>query len=552
MFRFARTALFLWSLLSTEEALGDGGGSSAGSIRRRDQTALVVGGTVASHNDYPYFVSLTQGCGGTLVHDDIVLTAAHCNSGSFSARVGPSRTSAGVTSKVVHPSYSSSSFRNDFMILKLDQSFSSISTPNINSNGGTPSGTQDIVVMGYGATSEGGPQSSQFREVTLQHVPYSQCNSAYDGDIDQGTMFCAGVDGGGRDSCQGDSGGPLVIGNTLVGVVSWGIGCAREEYPGVNARVSAVSSWIDNWICCLSDNAPGGCACDDSDGSVDSGSGGGGSPGSGACFSGDNQVLVEGKGQVKMSDLQVGDIVLTSGNGYEPVYAFGHRQEAVKTTFVKFWVESGKWIEMTGAHLIHVKDKAHPVRADSVRVGQNLVGKEGQSLPVTKIKEIQKKGIYAPLTASGSLLVNNVLASSYVSMQEGADEYVQLGSTKLMLSQAAGTHLWMTPLRMLCTRSPDHSLCSALDEDGMSPWVAIGFQYHAWAETQSWFLQAIMLLATIAALAVLVAAETMANLPASSALVVASSLALLAAARRMKGLHVRFSIVERPSKPKAS
>jgi len=536
MFRFVTTSL-LWALLSSGAAYGASGGGN-GSIRRRDQSAEIVGGTVASHSDYPWFVSLTQGCGGTLVHEDIVLTAAHCNSGSFSARVGPSRTSAGISSKVVHPSYSSSSFRNDFMILKLDSSFSSISLPNINSNGGTPSGTQDIVVVGYGATSEGGSQSSQFREVTLQHVSYDQCNSAYNGDIDQGTMFCAGVDGGGMDSCQGDSGGPLVIGNTLVGVVSWGIGCAREEYPGVNARVSSASSWIDNWICCLSDNAPGGCSCDDSDGNVDSGSGGGGGGGGlGACFSGDNLVQVQGTGNVLMSELQVGDRVLTSAESYEPVYAFGHRHETVKTTFVKFLVESGSWLEMTGAHLIHVKGKAHPVRADSVEVGESLVGKEGENLMITKIKEVNKKGIYAPLTASGNLVVNSLIASSYVSMQDNADEYVQLASTNMMLSQAGIAHLWMTPLRMLCTRS-NHDLCSTLDEDGLSPWVALGFDFTAWGETQSLLLQVIMLLATLAGLVVFMVLEAIANLSPSTFVVV--SLAVLAA-HRTKGLHTSFS-----------
>lgn len=55
-------------------------------------------------------------------------------------------------------------------------------------------------------------------------------------------MICAGYKEGGIDACQGDSGGPLVADNTLVGVVSWGKGCAT--YPGVYARVSSVRYWI--------------------------------------------------------------------------------------------------------------------------------------------------------------------------------------------------------------------------------------------------------------------------------------------------------------------
>lgn len=511
MFRFLSSSL-LFSLLATGESADE-------SLRRREQvTPLIVGGSPASHNDYPWFVSLTQGCGGTLVHEDIVLTAAHCNSGGFSAIVGPSRTSTGVSSKVSHPEYNSRSFRNDFMILKLGRAFPSISLPNVNTNGGTPSGTRDIVVMGYGATSEGGSQSNTFMEVTLQHVPYSQCNAAYDGDIDQGTMFCAGVDGGGRDSCQGDSGGPLVIGNNLVGVVSWGIGCAREEYPGVNARVSAVAPWIDNWICCLSSSPPGGCTCDDSFGEVEDNGGGG--AGGGFCFSGDNNVEVENRGHVLMSQLHVGDRVLTSSAEgvkiYEPIYAFGHHHETFEATFIKLIAESGRWLELTVAHLLHIKGKAHPVRADSVQIGDRLVSSDGKSMPVTRIKEIRRKGIFAPLTESGTLVVNDIQASSYVSLQENADEFVQLGSINMPLSQADISHLWMAPLRTLCTLSNQSlQMCHATNEDtGMSPWVGLGFSYAAWGQAQNIWVQPFLFAVTLLGLALARLLEVATILPA--------------------------------------
>ena len=59
-------------------------------------------------------------------------------------------------------------------------------------------------------------------------------------------MYCAGVNGGGKDACQGDSGGPTKYNNQLVGATSWGIGCAQARYPGVYADVAIYRSWIDS------------------------------------------------------------------------------------------------------------------------------------------------------------------------------------------------------------------------------------------------------------------------------------------------------------------
>jgi secreted trypsin-like serine protease len=75
----------------------------------------------------------------------------------------------------------------------------------------------------------------------VQAINTDDCNAglAYAGGVDDDLMFCAGADGGGKDSWQGNSGGPIVICNgdkhIQVGVVSWGQGCAREQYPAACA-----------------------------------------------------------------------------------------------------------------------------------------------------------------------------------------------------------------------------------------------------------------------------------------------------------------------------
>jgi hypothetical protein len=108
-------------------------------------------------------------------------------------------------------------------------------------------------------------------------------------------MLCAGVSGGGKDSCQGDSGGPIFNADgEQVGVVSWGIGCARASFPGVYSRVSGAIDWIESNACAWSCASP--CVCTNSCG-TGSGSGSG-STGSGSGSTGtqpsagDNEVVI--------------------------------------------------------------------------------------------------------------------------------------------------------------------------------------------------------------------------------------------------------------------
>jgi len=108
-----------------------------------------------------------------------------------------------------------------------------------------PAGAR-AVVSGWGTLTAGGSTlPSQLQAVEVNITSRAACNSAYAayGGITV-NMICAGVTGGGKDACQGDSGGPLVVGDQLVGIVSWGMGCALADYPGVYTNVATLKSFI--------------------------------------------------------------------------------------------------------------------------------------------------------------------------------------------------------------------------------------------------------------------------------------------------------------------
>jgi secreted trypsin-like serine protease len=193
-------------------------------------------------------VRLSDGCDGALVAPDVVLTAAHCVAGmgrlTVTAGAADLRdgTSVRVTRSRVAPGFRSASRGADWAVLRLAGSLDLPVLPL------TPSAAYDagnFVVVGWGATREGGGQHQRLRWVSVPFVPDGACGQAYRraGFVDA-AMICAGdLVNGGVDACQGDSGGPLLARDEAgrwveVGIVSWGNGCARARYPGVYTQVS--------------------------------------------------------------------------------------------------------------------------------------------------------------------------------------------------------------------------------------------------------------------------------------------------------------------------
>ena len=179
-----------------------------------------------------------------------------------------------IEQQVSHPLYDGTSGVQDydFMLLKLHTSAlvdpdsqrpTGAALMELNRDPTIPSVGDTLVAMGFGKTDPNlTPTSPVLNEVEIQAFEDATCLEQYGSDdFVAHLMFCAGVEGGGKDTCQGDSGGPIVheATGTQVGAVSFGVGCAQANYAGVNSRVSSVTEWIDHQICNLSDNPPARC-----------------------------------------------------------------------------------------------------------------------------------------------------------------------------------------------------------------------------------------------------------------------------------------------------
>jgi len=231
----------------------------------------VVGGQPVE-SGYDFVVAVTRFpspvvvCGGVLITDRVVLTAATCvpDSEAAAARlrvhvarydltdpVDAVRQTYAVRMAITHPGYNSASKANDAGLLLLDRPVDADFHPldiGIASEAASalPSG-EPLAVLGWGTIAPGGRSSSELRRATVGFVSRADCEAVYPGEV-LPSMVCASGDGA-RDACQGDSGGPLLLegsdgGRRLVGLVSWGDGCARAGKPGVYASIDTLRGWI--------------------------------------------------------------------------------------------------------------------------------------------------------------------------------------------------------------------------------------------------------------------------------------------------------------------
>ncbi|MFG2194575.1 S1 family peptidase [Streptomyces sp. NPDC048639] len=254
-------------------------GASSPDGERSKPSARIIGGGDVSNDAYPFMTALLekgsgsalkrQFCGGSLISQDIVMTAAHCVEGmkakdlqvavgrtqlsnSQQGQIRNARPSEGQGDPggiVVHPRYTKGDSAYDMAFVELAKPVRGIAPVKLP----TP-GTDALIrpgakatVTGWGNTDTDMPHfPDRLREVKVPLLSHDECKVSYDS-YNSKVNICAGVEG--KDSCQGDSGGPMfrtVPGREQqiqIGIVSYGDGCAGQGAPGVYTSVSSAKLW---------------------------------------------------------------------------------------------------------------------------------------------------------------------------------------------------------------------------------------------------------------------------------------------------------------------
>ncbi|CAF2385461.1 unnamed protein product [Rotaria sp. Silwood2] len=232
----------------------------------------IVGGQEAAPHSWPWLVSLqyhgNHFCGGTLLDENHVLTAAHClqdksmfNSNfkivaGLHARSRPNEAQVQhkqIASLTNHGGYNERTQENDIAIIRLASPVQLGRYVNVAClPEKDPAVHENVMIAGWGTTTFGGGSPDPLHQADV--LITDTCGGVYN--YDKQKQLCAGNHEFSKDTCQGDSGGPLmheVDGKWAIsGIVSYGHECAKENYHGVYARVSHYLPWIRETIAKLS------------------------------------------------------------------------------------------------------------------------------------------------------------------------------------------------------------------------------------------------------------------------------------------------------------
>ncbi|XP_066591617.1 transmembrane protease serine 9-like [Prorops nasuta] len=238
-----------------------------------DLTPRIVNGQEAKEGEFPYQISIQEKplnlhtCGGSILNENYVLTAAHCvtlyRSNDIIVIAGVldnnlKNYTHEVEKIITHQRYDpKDSYINDIALIKVKKPFEKVPTIK---NVLLPSKDEPInegdkvVVSGWGALSENGPSTNILRRVDIFIANQTYCKDMYKktGSMIYKNQLCAYDPKIPKGSCYGDSGGPLSFHGKIIGIVSLAKACALTDYPTVYTRVSSYLDWIREHAVCSS------------------------------------------------------------------------------------------------------------------------------------------------------------------------------------------------------------------------------------------------------------------------------------------------------------
>merc|ERR1712048_1421518 len=198
------------------------------------------------------------------------------------------------------------------------------------------------------------------------------------------------------------------------------------------------------------------------------------------CFSSTNQVQLS-DGEIKqINEIQLGDKVLTQ-NGYEDVYSWSHYNSEKEAEFVQLLPSR---VELSPNHLIFLENEIS-VPAGTVKAGDVLLSGE----VVSSVRSVKRRGAYAPFTNSGTIIVNDQVASTFVSLQKDSSVLVLNGGFSTGISHQWLAHAFEVPHRLWCTMGCTKESYTA---DGISMWVAAPLHFFTWFLQSPTVVQLIM------------------------------------------------------------
>jgi len=304
-----------------------------------------------------------------------------------------------------------------------------------------------LTTMGYGVTDEfndpnleNAVNSDFLMEVDIRVKDTEACAEDYEKTLIEAAQFCAGGGYSGTGACLGDAGGPAIDENgDLVGVVSIGI-IECGIYPTVFTRVNGYKNFIKDAVC----NRTGivdPIWCDPNPPPP---------PFFGICFAESNQIQVKNEEVIQnkdMKDLSIGDMVHVGDGIYEPVYSFGHYAPSMKSEMLQIETATTAPLRISPNHMVVMASKG-TIPASQIQVGDELLTSYSSDVAqrVQKIDSVVARGMYAPFTPSGKIVVDGILASSYIAFED--NEGLEFGMMKI-------SHQWMAhagsfPHRFMC------------------------------------------------------------------------------------------------------